>query len=87
MTECFYDPETGANFFASTHPSSLSHELNVIDLSGELAMEKLSETNQQMGLGFDEEDLRFYYNFFRNKLRRNPTDVELFGNTILLIFY
>jgi phosphoribosylformylglycinamidine synthase len=30
------------------------------------------------GLGFDEWDLEFYTQMFRNELKRDPTDVECF---------
>ena len=31
-----------------------------------------------MGLAFDDWDIDFYTNLFREKMKRNPTDVELF---------
>ncbi|CAM9942596.1 unnamed protein product, partial [Sphacelaria rigidula] len=34
--------------------------------------------NGTRGLGFDEWDLDFYLSLFRDKLKRDPTDVELF---------
>ncbi|CAN0095729.1 unnamed protein product, partial [Discosporangium mesarthrocarpum] len=40
--------------------------------------EALKEINAQRGLGFDEWDLDFYLDLFKNKLGRDPTDVELF---------
>ena len=42
---------------------------------GRDALERL---NQQHGLGFDSWDLDFYTNMFREKLGRDPTDVECF---------
>jgi len=42
---------------------------------GRAAME---EINEAMGLAFDEQDLDYYTAMFRDDLKRNPTDVELF---------
>lgn len=36
------------------------------------------QINGTRGLGFDEWDLDFYETLFRDKLKRDPTDVELF---------
>ena len=38
----------------------------------------LEEVNRQLGLAFDEWDIEYYYDLFNNKLKRNPTSVELF---------
>jgi phosphoribosylformylglycinamidine synthase len=38
----------------------------------------LEEFNTLKGLGFDDWDLEFYTNMFVEKLKRNPTDVEVF---------
>ncbi len=38
----------------------------------------IEEINQRRGLGFDDWDIKFYFNLFNDKLKRNPTDVELF---------
>jgi phosphoribosylformylglycinamidine synthase len=42
---------------------------------GRKALEKI---NKERGLGFDEFDLDFYTELFKNKLGRDPTDVECF---------
>eukprot|EP00557_Chaetoceros_sp_GSL56_P007146 CAMPEP_0176504866 /NCGR_PEP_ID=MMETSP0200_2-20121128/16181_1 /TAXON_ID=947934 /ORGANISM="Chaetoceros sp., Strain GSL56" /LENGTH=1316 /DNA_ID=CAMNT_0017904365 /DNA_START=106 /DNA_END=4056 /DNA_ORIENTATION=- len=42
---------------------------------GRAALEKI---NQERGLGFDDFDLDYYTNLFKEKLKRNPTDVECF---------
>jgi len=42
---------------------------------GKAALERL---NGELGLGFDEFDLDYYTNLFKEKLQRNPTDVECF---------
>lgn len=33
---------------------------------------------QEMGLAFDEWDLDYYTNLFKNDMKRDPTNVELF---------
>eukprot|EP00560_Eucampia_antarctica_P004903 CAMPEP_0197834212 /NCGR_PEP_ID=MMETSP1437-20131217/21637_1 /TAXON_ID=49252 ORGANISM="Eucampia antarctica, Strain CCMP1452" /NCGR_SAMPLE_ID=MMETSP1437 /ASSEMBLY_ACC=CAM_ASM_001096 /LENGTH=1318 /DNA_ID=CAMNT_0043438737 /DNA_START=100 /DNA_END=4056 /DNA_ORIENTATION=+ len=38
----------------------------------------LETVNNSMGLGFDEFDLDYYTNLFKEKLGRDPTDVEVF---------
>ena len=38
----------------------------------------LSQINETRGLGFDDWDLDFYETLFKDKLQRDPTDVELF---------
>lgn len=40
--------------------------------------ENLNQANVDLALGFDESDFEFYFDFFLNKVSRNPTDVELF---------
>lgn len=42
---------------------------------GRKALEKI---NEERGLGFDDFDLDYYTNLFKEKLGRNPTDVECF---------
>lgn len=42
---------------------------------GKKALERL---NQELGLGWDDWDIDFYLKLFRDRLRRNPTDVECF---------
>ena len=38
----------------------------------------LAAIDAELGLAFDEQDVDFYLDLFTNKLRRDPTDVELF---------
>lgn len=38
----------------------------------------LEEINREMGLAFDEEDLSYYTRMFRDQIKRDPTNVELF---------
>lgn len=40
--------------------------------------QNLIDANHQLGLALDQSDLDFYYDFFVNKVKKNPTDVELF---------
>ncbi|KDO20696.1 phosphoribosylformylglycinamidine synthase [Saprolegnia parasitica CBS 223.65] len=40
--------------------------------------EALRRVNEENGLGFDEWDLEYYTNLFKEKLKRDPTDVECF---------
>lgn len=44
----------------------------------EKGMPEFMRLNQLLGLGMDTFDLKHWFNLFVNKLRRNPTDVELF---------
>jgi phosphoribosylformylglycinamidine synthase len=38
----------------------------------------LRKINREMGLGFDDWDIEYYYNLFVKDIRRNPTNVECF---------
>lgn len=38
----------------------------------------LQQINEEIGLGFDDDDLQYYLQLFKDKLRRDPTDVECF---------
>ncbi|KAI9910562.1 hypothetical protein PsorP6_011030 [Peronosclerospora sorghi] len=44
----------------------------------ERGLDALKELNDEIGLGFDAWDLEYYFKLFKEKLRRNPTDVECF---------
>eukprot|EP00871_Galdieria_phlegrea_P002970 jgi/Galph1/3674/GphlegSOOS_G2371.1 len=44
----------------------------------EKGIEALVEWNNQLGLGFDDWDMKYYYNMFVVDIGRNPTNVELF---------
>ncbi|KAL3527883.1 hypothetical protein ACH5RR_012539 [Cinchona calisaya] len=61
-----------------------SFETNVVpeDVRHIPVMEKgrkaLEEYNEEMGLAFDEQDLQYYTKLFRDDIKRNPTNVELF---------
>ncbi|KAG7299510.1 hypothetical protein JYU34_016472 [Plutella xylostella] len=77
MTQCIYTPE---NIPRSSFNEGLPKDLEpwfVVPLlaEGRPAMEKV---NQKLGLAFDDWDMDFYMNLFVNKLKRDPTSVELF---------
>ncbi|NOZ77625.1 MAG: phosphoribosylformylglycinamidine synthase [Acidobacteria bacterium] len=72
MTECPY-PEPIRSFATGIEPEPV-RIVPVLE-EGRAALERL---NRQMGLAFDEADLEYYTRLFTEKLRRNPTDVELF---------
>lgn len=72
MTECEYT--SPPNFSISTKREDY-FPIDVLTQEGEANLRK---ANEDLGLGFDEEDVRFYLQLFREKFRRNPTDVELF---------
>lgn len=50
---------------------------------------RLMQINETRGLGFDDWDLEFYEKLFKEKLGRDPTDVELFdmGQVGALLLY
>lgn len=72
MTEFVY-----AEPLRSFSKHSTPEEVQVVPVlsQGRAALEALNETR---GLGFDNWDLDFYTSVFRDTMRRDPTDVELF---------
>ena len=72
MTECPY-PEPLTNFEVGVEPRPVT-EVPVLE-QGRAALEKI---NAELGLAFDEWDLDYYTELFRERMRRNPTDVECF---------
>lgn len=72
MTECVY-PQKLISFDTSVVPEEVSF-VPVME-QGRKALE---EINDQMGLAFDEQDLQYYTKLFREDIKRNPTNVELF---------
>ncbi|XP_026272194.1 phosphoribosylformylglycinamidine synthase [Frankliniella occidentalis] len=72
MTECRYDkPLESFNLGVSPAPWF------EVDVMGK-GREALEEVNSKLGLAFDNWDLDFYTNLFKDKLKRNPTSVECF---------
>ncbi|KAJ8732764.1 hypothetical protein PYW07_015363 [Mythimna separata] len=77
MTQCVY---TKDNLPRTSFNEGLPKDLEpwfVVPLQkeGRPAMEKV---NQKLGLAFDSWDMDFYMDMFVNKLKRDPTSVELF---------
>ncbi|XP_071951338.1 phosphoribosylformylglycinamidine synthase-like [Antedon mediterranea] len=72
MTECRYH-EPISSFEIKAKPEEV-FEIDVIG-EGKVALEK---ANKELGLAFDAWDLDFYTNMFIEKVKRNPTSVELF---------
>lgn len=72
MTECPY-PERLTTFETGIKPEPV-YTVPLIE-EGKKA---LSRINREMGLGFDEWDIDYYYNLFVNEIGRNPTNVECF---------
>ncbi|GLH08832.1 CLUMA_CG000196, isoform A [Gryllus bimaculatus] len=72
MTECQYLKPV-ESFDLGIHPEPW-FEVDILK-EGRKALE---EVNQQLGLAFDNWDLDFYTDLFKNKLKRNPTSVECF---------
>ncbi|KAL1527588.1 hypothetical protein AB1Y20_008975 [Prymnesium parvum] len=72
MTECVY--ETPLTSFAVNDEAKPVVRVPLLK-EGPDALKKLSD---EMGFGFDQADLDYYTDIFVNKLKRDPTDVELF---------
>ncbi|CAI9291481.1 unnamed protein product [Lactuca saligna] len=72
MTECVY-PKKLISFKTSLVPEEV-YTIPVME-KGRKALE---EINQQMGLAFDEQDLQYYTKLFKDDIKRDPTNVELF---------
>jgi phosphoribosylformylglycinamidine synthase len=72
MTECEY-PEPLDSFAAGVEPEPV----RTIPLLAE-GMPALEHVNREMGLAFDQWDLDYYLSLFRDRIGRDPTDVELF---------
>lgn len=73
MTECEYE---GTPQFDASATSRALYE--IVDLLSDDGMAKLKDVDHRLGLALDESDLSYYLDLFRNELKRNPTDVELF---------
>ena len=72
MTECPY-PEPLHTFETGVRPEPV-RTIPVL----EEGMAALERVNRDMGLAFDEWDLEYYLGLFRDRIGRDPTDVELF---------
>lgn len=72
MTECqYHKPLESFDINVSPEPC---YEIDVMG-DGKIALEK---ANASLGLSFDDRDLEFYLQLFKDQLQRNPTSVELF---------
>ncbi|KAH0920107.1 hypothetical protein HID58_027767 [Brassica napus] len=72
MTECVYLQK-----LTSFETNVVPEEVKYVPVM-EKGREALEEINQKMGLAFDEQDLQYYTRLFRDDIKRNPTNVELF---------
>lgn len=72
MTECVYNQKL-TSFETDVTPGEVLF-VPVME-NGRKALE---EINDRMGLAFDEQDLQYYTKLFRDDIKRNPTNVELF---------
>ncbi|XP_045446470.1 phosphoribosylformylglycinamidine synthase [Melitaea cinxia] len=77
MTQCIYTAENlPRQSFYESLPKNLEPWYVVpLQAEGMVAMEKV---NNELGLAFDSWDKEFYMDLFVNKLKRDPTSVELF---------
>ncbi len=72
MTECLY-PEPLQSFALGIAPEPV---ITVpVMAQGRAALERI---NDEMGLAFDDWDLDYYTRLFRERMKRDPTDVECF---------
>ncbi|KAI1717176.1 cobB/CobQ-like glutamine amidotransferase domain-containing protein [Ditylenchus destructor] len=79
MTQSEYLPESPPNFNICRKNSQSAVEFQVVNVMDPVyGEENLRSANSEMALGLDETDLQYYLDFFRYKVGRNPTDVELF---------
>jgi phosphoribosylformylglycinamidine synthase len=72
MTECVYTQK-----LTSFETNTVPEEVRFIPVM-ERGRKALEEINQEMGLAFDEQDLQYYTRLFREDIKRNPSNVELF---------
>lgn len=76
MTECTYTLE---NIPKNSFNEKLikKEDIREIDILAK-GVTALKEIDEELGLAFDEADLVYYTNLFKNVLKRNPTNVECF---------
>ncbi|KAL2348743.1 hypothetical protein Fmac_002743 [Flemingia macrophylla] len=72
MTECLYTQK-----LTSFETSVVPEEIRYIPVM-ERGRKALEEINLEMGFAFDDQDLEYYTKLFREDIKRNPTNVELF---------
>ena len=74
MTECVYETPL-ASFVDPTNRVAKPVTTIPVMSEGAAALERASN---EMGLGFDEDDIKLYTKLFKEHLGRDPTDVECF---------
>ncbi|XP_074041369.1 phosphoribosylformylglycinamidine synthase [Leptinotarsa decemlineata] len=76
MTECRYTAENipKLSFNENLIKKEDIREIDVLNKG----VEALKEIDRELGLAFDEADLQYYMNLFKNVMKRNPTNVECF---------
>ncbi len=72
MTECIYE-KTLVSFDPGVEPEPV-----VVVPVLEQGRSAIEEINRRMGLGFDDWDIDYYLNLFKNIMKKDPTNVELF---------
>ncbi|KAJ8530021.1 hypothetical protein K7X08_036856 [Anisodus acutangulus] len=72
MMECVYVEK-----LSSFKTSIVPEEVRYIPIM-EKGRKALEEINEEMGLAFDEQDIKYYMKLFRDDIKQNPTNVELF---------
>ena len=72
MTECVYTQR-----LTSFKTNVVPEEVQYVQVM-EKGRKALEEINGKMGLAFDEQDLQYYTWLFKEDIKRNPTNVELF---------
>ncbi|XP_021739143.1 probable phosphoribosylformylglycinamidine synthase, chloroplastic/mitochondrial [Chenopodium quinoa] len=72
MTECVYTQR-----LTSFKTNLVPEEVLYVPVM-EQGRKALEEINAKMGLAFDEQDLQYYTWLFKEDIKRNPTNVELF---------
>ncbi|XP_066258232.1 phosphoribosylformylglycinamidine synthase [Euwallacea similis] len=76
MTECRY---TAKNIPKCSFNEKLEKRENIKEVDVlHKGVDALVEIDRELGLAFDEADLAYYTNLFKNVLKRNPTNIECF---------
>lgn len=74
MTECVYENKLTSFENINNNEMKQTRYIDVLK-EGKKALKDISD---EMGLAFDDWDLDFYTKLYKDKMKRNPTDVELF---------
>ncbi|XP_057663303.1 phosphoribosylformylglycinamidine synthase [Diorhabda carinulata] len=76
MTECRYTPENIPKL-SFNEKLIKKEDIKEVDILKKGA-DALKAIDSELGLAFDEADILYYSNLFKNVLKRNPTNVECF---------